>query len=42
MNVVEEPDHIDKANLQLSLQKKWVDMAKVGVKTEDYRGINHY
>ena len=29
-------------NLQLSLKKKWFDMTKAGVKTEDYREINDY
>ena len=30
------------ANLQLSLKKQWFEMTKSGVKTEDYREINHY
>lgn len=29
-------------NLQLSLKKKWFEMTKSGVKTEDYREINQY
>ena len=29
-------------NLQLSLKKKWFDMTKAGIKTEDYRDINEY
>jgi hypothetical protein len=29
-------------NLQLSLKKKWFQMTKTGVKTEDYREINDY
>lgn len=28
--------------LQLSLKKKWFEMTKSGVKTEDYREINYY
>lgn len=28
--------------LQLSLKKKWFEMTKAGVKTEDYREINEY
>jgi len=28
--------------LRLSLKKKWFEMTKVGVKTEDYREINEY
>ena len=27
------------ANLQLSLKRKWFEMTKSGVKTEDYREI---
>ena len=30
------------ANLQLSLKRNWFEMTKSGVKTEDYREINHY
>jgi len=30
------------ANLQLSLKKKWFEMTKVGIKSEDYREINSY
>lgn len=29
-------------NLQLSLKKKWFDLTKAGIKTEDYREINEY
>ena len=29
-------------NLQLSLKKKWFEMTKSGIKTEDYREINEY
>lgn len=29
-------------NLQLSLKKKWFEMTKAGIKTEDYREINSY
>jgi len=29
-------------NLQLSLKRKWFDMTKAGIKTEDYREINEY
>lgn len=29
-------------NLQLSLKKRWFEMTKSGIKTEDYREINHY
>ena len=29
-------------NLQLSLKKKWFQMTKTGVKTEDYREINDW
>jgi hypothetical protein len=29
-------------NLQLSLKKKWFDMTKAGIKTEDYREINAF
>lgn len=29
-------------NLQLTLKKKWFDMTKSGIKTEDYREINEY
>ncbi len=29
-------------NLQLSLKKKWFEMTKKGIKTEDYREINAY
>lgn len=29
-------------NLQLSLKKKWFEMTKTGIKTEDYREINSY
>lgn len=29
-------------NLQLSLKKKWFEMTKTGIKTEDYREINPY
>lgn len=29
-------------NLQLSLKKKWFDMTKEGIKTEDYREVNSY
>jgi len=29
-------------NLQLSLKKKWFEMTKAGIKTEDYREITHY
>lgn len=29
-------------NLQLSLKKKWFEMTKSGIKTEDYREINDY
>ena len=29
-------------NLQLSLKKQWFEMTKAGIKTEDYREINHY
>ena len=28
--------------LQLSLKTKWFEMTKAGIKTEDYREINHY
>ena len=28
--------------LQLSLKTKWFKMTKAGIKTEDYREINHY
>ena len=28
--------------LQLSLKYKWFEMTKAGIKTEDYREINHY
>ena len=30
------------SNLQLSLKKKWFDLTKAGIKTEDYREINEY
>lgn len=30
------------SNLQLSLKKKWFEMTKSGVKTEDYREITPY
>jgi hypothetical protein len=29
-------------NLQLSLKKKWFEMTAAGIKTEDYREVNHY
>lgn len=29
-------------NLQLSLKRKWFDMTKAGIKTEDYREITPY
>lgn len=29
-------------NLQLSLKKKWFEMTKAGIKTEDYREITPY
>lgn len=29
-------------NLQLSLKKKWFEMTKAGIKTEDYRELNQY
>ena len=29
-------------NLQLSLKTKWFNMTRAGIKTEDYREINHY
>ncbi len=29
-------------SLQLSLKTKWFEMAKAGIKTEDYREINEY
>jgi hypothetical protein len=29
-------------NLQLSLKTKWFEITKAGIKTEDYRDINHY
>lgn len=29
-------------NLQLSLKKKWFEMTKAGIKTEDYREITLY
>ncbi|MDR3026036.1 ASCH domain-containing protein [Chryseobacterium sp.] len=29
-------------NLQLSLTKKWFEMTKAGIKTEDYRDITPY
>ena len=29
-------------NLRLSLKKKWFEMTKAGIKTEDYREINDY
>lgn len=29
-------------NLQLSLKRRWFDLTKSGVKTEDYRDINDY
>ncbi len=29
-------------NLQLSLKKKWFEMTKLGIKTEDYREITSY
>ena len=29
-------------SLRLSLKKKWFDMTKAGIKTEDYREINEY
>ena len=29
-------------NLQLSLKRKWFEMTKAGIKTEDYREINSY
>ena len=29
-------------NLQLSLKKKWFDLTKAGIKTEDYREITPY
>lgn len=29
-------------NLQLSLKKKWFEMTKSGIKTEDYRELNDY
>jgi len=28
--------------LRLSLKSKWFEMTKAGIKTEDYREINHY
>lgn len=30
------------SNLQMSLKKKWFEMTKAGIKTEDYREINEY
>ena len=30
------------SNLQLSLTKKWFELTKSGVKTEDYRELNNY
>ena len=30
------------SNLQLSLTKKWFDLTKAGIKTEDYREITPY
>ena len=30
------------AVLRLSLKKKWFDMTKAGIKTEDYRELNEY
>lgn len=29
-------------NLRLSLKRKWFEMTKAGIKTEDYREINQY
>jgi len=29
-------------NLQLPLKKQWFEMTKAGIKTEDYREVNHY
>lgn len=29
-------------NLQLSLKRKWFEMTKAGIKTEDYREVNIY
>lgn len=29
-------------NLQLSLKRKWFEMTKAGIKTEDYREITRY
>lgn len=29
-------------NLQLSLKRKWFEMTKAGIKTEDYRELNEY
>lgn len=29
-------------NLRLSLKTKWFELTRAGIKTEDYREINHY
>lgn len=31
-----------KKNLQMSLKRKWFEMTKSGIKTEDYREITPY
>ena len=33
---------MEQKSLRLSLKKKWFDMTKAGIKTEDYREINEY
>jgi hypothetical protein len=33
---------LNENSLRLSLKRKWFEMTKSGVKTEDYRDVNHY
>lgn len=37
-----EANHLLPTVLRLSLKKKWFEMTKAGIKTEDYREINSY
>lgn len=39
---ISEQTHSQPSALRLSLKKKWFDMTKAGIKTEDYREINSY
>ena len=33
---------MNQQELRLSLKTKWFEMTKAGIKTEDYREVNHY